>query len=414
MNVPATPQVKPQAKPHIMMIGLSREVHAKARGLGARLSALVPLPKLEGRKSLDIYERLVGLPADSPVDAWIDMARHIHRLQPVDAIGGFNEETQEHAAQVATALGLPFHKLEVIRATRNKAEMRDVLRKRGLDDTPSRLVAGTDEVADLGERHGYPLVLKPVDGRGSLGVAIVRAEREIAAALERYAAHATRHRMLAEGFLAGEEYSVEAFSEEGRHRVICVTQKFKDPVTCVETGHCLPAPIPEGLRARLADFVASALSAIGLKDGPSHTEVIVTAGGPRIVETHARLAGDSIVDLIRLASGVDLDELWVRQVMGERVLERVPAQLSRFAAVSFVTPSARGTLERVDGEAEARGLPGVEVVRCLQDAGARLEGAYDSYARGAFAVATGSTAEEAVERARAAAGRLRFVVSCPG
>jgi biotin carboxylase len=313
---------------------------------------------------------------------------------------------------MAEALSLPFHSAEVIRLTRHKAEMRRTLAAAGLDDTPARLVEGAGQVGRFGEEFGYPFVLKPVDGRGSLGIAIVRAEHDIKKAIENYGAHASMHRMLAEAFLEGEEYSIEAFSEKGAHRVVCVTQKFKDPVTCIETGHCIPAPIDEAVRERLARFVISALDAIGLKDGPSHTEVIDTTRGPKMVETHARLAGDSIVELIRLTSGVDLDELWVRQVCGESVLDQVPQRQTCFASVSFATPQARGKLERIDGLDEARALPGVRTVESLQDPGAELEGAYDSFSRGAFAIATGSTAHEATGRARAATAKLRFLIAC--
>ena len=46
---------------------------------------------------------------------WLGAACSIHRAEAVDAIGGFNEPTQDRAAVIAAALGLPFHPAAVIR-----------------------------------------------------------------------------------------------------------------------------------------------------------------------------------------------------------------------------------------------------------------------------------------------------------
>jgi biotin carboxylase len=399
---------------HMLLIGGSREMHPKVTALGLRASLLFNMATLKKRRNMAMYERIVGLPALASVEEWVEAARLIHRFDPFDCLGGFNEPTQDRAAVVAKALGLPYLSADTIAVTRQKDRMRQVLRAAGLDTTASRLVDGAADVAAFGEAHGYPFVLKPVDGRGSLGISIVRSSREIAAALARFAEWAPEHAMLAEQFLDGEEWSVEGFSEAGHHRIVCVTQKFKDPVTCVETGHCLPAPLTEDARAVIERFVVGVLTAVGIDNGPSHTEVIVTPHGPRIVETHARLGGDSIVEMIQLVSGVDLDHLWIRQAAGERVLDLVPARLARFASISFATPEARGVLERVDGVAEAAASPGVVRIEMLEEPGAEMHGAQRSDSRGGFAIATGETAAEATAQARAATSRLRFVVACPG
>lgn len=397
---------------HMLLVGLSRQVHKRAHDLGLRLSVIMPTPQVK-RAVPSLYTRLVGLPDAAGVEAWVEAARLIHQWEPVEAIGGFNELTQDHAAAIASALGLPFHTPEVIRFTRRKDEMRRVLRAAGLDTTPSQVVASRAEIEAFGATHGYPVVLKPVDGRGSLAVAILHSSEDVAPAVTRFQRHAGDASMLVEGYLRGEEYSVEGFSEGGRHRIIAITQKFKDPVTCVETGHCLPAPLCVADCEAIGAFVARALTAIGLERGPTHTEVFLTPAGPQIVETHARWGGDNIVDLLRLVTGIDADGLWIRQFAGESVFDEVPAFTKGFASVSFASPPAVGRLVEVRGATEASALPGVDAVEVLQSIGAPLGVPSDSSERGASAIAVGDTAEEATTRARDAAGALRFVVSCP-
>ena len=283
----------------------------------------------------------------------------------------------------------------------------------GLDSTASRRVASAAEIIAFGAVHGYPLVLKPVDGRGSLGVSIIRSEAEIPTALAWFDAWAAEHPMLVEEFLAGEEWSVEAFSEQGRHRVVCITQKFKDPTTSVETGHCLPAPLGGEARDRHRAVRERGAHGARARERPvPHRGDRHHRGAPRRRDPRAAPAGDSIVELIQLVSGVDLYELWIRQAAGERVFAALPSRLERYAAIAYVTPRAVGTLERVEGVAEAAGQPGVTRVEVLHEPGARIEGAYDSASRGACAVAVGESGAEAVTRARQAAEQLRFVVAC--
>jgi len=338
----------------------------------------------------------------------------LHRQDPIDALGGFNELTQHLAAEVAAALGLPYHSPAVIRRTRDKAEMRRTLQAAGVDSTAARLVHDGNEVAAFGEDYGFPIVLKPVDGRASSGVSIIRSHAEIPAAIAWFEQGAAGQQMLAEQFLAGEEWSVESFSEGGQHHIICVTQKFKDPQTSVETGHCLPAPVTKDVRSCLEAFVHAVLNAIGLENGPSHTEVILTADGPRLVETHARLGGDNIVDLIALTSGVDLDLLWIRQVAGEQVLHEVPGTINRWAAIAYATPRAVGTLERIEGLSDAREKAGIVRVNLLQEPGTYLRGASDSFGRGASAIALADDPAEAINQARAAVQSLTFIITCGG
>ncbi|MER8096114.1 hypothetical protein [Streptomyces goshikiensis] len=60
--------------------------------------------------------------------------------------------------------------------------------------------------------------------------------------------------------------------------------------------------------------------ALGIEFRPTQTEVILTSRGPRIIETHLRTGGDELWNMVTDATGVDLIESQLRQVLGEKVL----------------------------------------------------------------------------------------------
>lgn len=61
-----------------------------------------------------------------------------------------------------------------------------------------------------------------------------------------------------------------------------------------------------------------AVNAIGIQNGPSHTEIKVTKDGPKVVELGARLGGDNITThLVPLSTGVNLVECCIHVALGE-------------------------------------------------------------------------------------------------
>jgi biotin carboxylase len=156
----------------------------------------------------------------------------------------------------------------------------------------------------------------------------------------------------------------------------------------VEIGHLVPALISESEADVLIEHVRVALTALGIESGITHTEVILSPDGPVLVETHLRQAGDEIMHLVEDATGVDLTELLLLQVAGVDIGER-PELVSRHraphyqaaAAIRYLAPNLRGTLERIDGWDDVRAIDGVRSAEQLIPDGSPLDGLRSSYSR---------------------------------
>jgi biotin carboxylase len=410
---------------HVLIVGNGREIPGLVRAArpGIRTTMLVRLDVLHRVRDRAANARVIGLPHDRGPQEWIEMARSIHARDPFDHLGTYSEKDQDKAAAVGAALGLRTHSLDTIRWVHDKVAMRERLRAAGVDPTPAARVDSLDQARAFAVRHGYPVVVKPVAGAASSGVTVVREPRELDAAWAwaKAAEEPDTDDVLVEAYLDGLELSVEAFSEDGVHRIVALTGKVKNPRHCVELGHVVRGPFDETTTGAVHRFTVAVLDALGVRDGVTHTEVILTADGPRMVETHVRPAGDDIPEMIRDTYGIDLIDLLVQRSLGARVLDRLDreikasADIAEHAAIWYATPPVAGRITAVSGVDAARELPGVVSVELLKEPGDELAGELlDSRARAVAARAVAGTPEEALRRARVAAEAISFTTEPAG
>jgi biotin carboxylase len=181
---------------------------------------------------------------------------------------------------------------------------------------------------------------------------------------------------LMEEYVSGPEYSIEAFSFDGRHVVVAVSETLVDPVGFVELGHALPARIDPSLEREIVAAVTRFLDVMGLRDGPSHTEVRIGPRGPVVIESHDRIGGDRISDLVRDAYGIDLTAYAVGWPL--RLVEELSERPRPFGAACVRFLRGRpGRVVALPGLDELRARPDVvaaeltvgvgDVVRPLQD-----------------------------------------------
>jgi biotin carboxylase len=404
---------------HVLIVGPGRDFPARIRRAepGTRTTVICDVAYVGRVREPGESVRVIGIRNEAPEQEWIDLAAAVHKFDPFTRIGSFGERDQFHYAAIAEALGLTAHSPETVTLAHDKDAMRTWLREKGIDTTAAARINDLDDLRAFVQQHGLPCIVKPVSSSGSAGVSKITSESELERAFERaggsYLGLANTG-VLAEEFFDGPQFSVEAFSERGEHEVVGVTRKYSDPVGFVELGHVSPADLPADQRQAIEAYVKRILEAIGVRNGPTHTEVVLTEQGPRLIETHVRLGGDKIPDLTLDATGVDIDDCAARQTLGEQVLPGIRTLLAatdrptRASSIWFAAVDAAGTLEAVHGTDKAAAVPGVTEVSVLAKPGAKLGALADSESRPAYARALADTAAAALTAAREAVSHLEF------
>ncbi|MGV9251407.1 ATP-grasp domain-containing protein [Streptomyces sp. NPDC003697] len=397
---------------HVLVVGTGRNHPALLRGIrpGVSTTTICQVEYVRNVREPAGHLRIIAVRGDADDQEWIAMASAVHAIHPFTRIATFGERDQDRYAAIGEALGLEALSPDTVAVVHDKEAMRARLRESGVDSAAYRRVTDLEELRAFVRDHGLPCVVKPVHSMGSAGVTKVTDDSGLAAAFERAGGSymgLVNTGVLVEEFLEGPQFSVEAFSYDGDHQVVGITRKYSDPVSLVELGHVSPAPLSAGEQAEIHAYVGRLLDALGVRSGPTHTEVVLTGKGPRVIETHVRAGGDEIPALTLDATGVDIAECMVRHVLGENVLPGVRATLAeqrppRASAIWFAAVDAPGELEEITGVEEARALPGVTEVSVSADPGDTVSALASSDSRVAQVRAVAETAEEAVRAARAA------------
>jgi biotin carboxylase len=391
----------------------------------------VVLVHQEGQYEPDILahcERVVHAPlADG--DAIVEVLRPLHAERPFDRIITTSEPFGISTGHAVDAFGLPGVGEAVARALKDKSRTRELLEKHDVSPVRHRVVRGVDETVAFLTEIGGRVVVKPIAGAASRHIF------PVADPADARRAWARLHEVgitsaLAEEFLTGPVVSVESFSSGGRHVPIGFSE-YQVNERFVEWAVTTPSRLAQPYLPELRDLTVRLLDAVGLPEGPTHSEFVLTPDGPRVLESHARLGGHALPHLVRRTYGPDFARMMLTVPLGIEELPAEPPEPVGGASIRFFTPPP-GRVVSVDidpgldavvrrippGESTDVYLPyldelrdaevGVVVAKNPGDVVPPLLALSDCSC--GYVIASGRDAAEAEERCATVAAQVRFVV----
>ena len=317
------------------------------------------------------------------------------------------------AARIAERLALP-HPIDPATAVlaTSKLKQRERFAAAGVPHPRHAVCATLEEAAAAAAGFGYPCVVKAPDRQGQKGLVLVRDELVLAAAFELALGESRSSVVLVEELVPGREVTVNAFSIAGTFFPLTVTDRVvaEPPAFGVALAHVWPSSLLPDETAAAVDAARAAAEAVGVKDGPTYTQVVVGVRGTFVVELAARLGGGHDAELCEAALGVDLNGLALAAALGEAVHPPRRIGAAGGACVRFLVAEP-GALREVDGVDEAEAVDGVRWVRVYREPGAILGPLRRGSDRVGAVLAVGGSRDEAVERAERAADCVRFVTA---
>lgn len=210
---------------------------------------------------------------------------------------------------VAQQLGLNGNSEHCAFLSTNKNAMRAAFRAGGGRVPPSRMARSEQDALEAAEEIGWPLIVKPADRSGSMGVVRVEDTASLLDAVRWALEISFCGEAVVERFIAdAREISIEGISHQGEYHVLAVTDKFTTGAPhYVELAHHQPSNLPSALLERALEQARLGVAALGIREGATHAELMVAQEGEvYVTEIGARMGGDFIgSDLVQLSTGYD-------------------------------------------------------------------------------------------------------------
>lgn len=384
-----------------------------AKSMGLHVVASDANPKAPGFALAD--DILVASTYD--VEATVAAATRYHsEVRPIDGVMCIASDVPLTVASVAATLGLPGIPVESARLATDKLAMKQRFAADGVPIPWFSAVESADHLKALVAAEGLPLVIKPVDSRGSRGVLRLQPETDLSWAYRTAKGHSPTGRVMLERFLPGPQVSTESLMIEG----VAYTPGFADrnyeyleryAPHIIENGGQLPSHLDDATQQAVRDLVQQAARSMGIRNGVVKGDVVVTGGKAHVIELAARLSGGYFcTHEIPLNTGVDLVRAVIRQALGMHV---DPADLqpifNRPVAQRYFFPQP-GVVTAINGAEAFAEHPDVAYLELRVKPGDRI-GPVDSHpARAGVVITTGKTRESAIALAAKVATEISINV----
>ncbi len=280
-----------------------------------------------------------------------------HRRKPFTALLCLLDTRLVAAARLAAKLGLPYLNPESAQLLRDKYSVRKRLQEKGLPQPEFALATTNAEVKAAVEKLGLPVLIKPSDGYGSQNIVVLRYPEDLDPLLspvdELLPSRAdyglgvkANDRLLVERFLEGTFLGCDTLTENGNHRLLGIHEKlFYDQPSFAIRGGCF-MPNHPGFR-EIEKYLFALLDAAGFDWGATHTELMLTREGPRLIEINPRLVGAKIPRLIGDALGRSVHADLIALHAGQG-LPPEPGPIERIAVTRWLAAPQSGILERIE------------------------------------------------------------------
>ncbi|WP_309120848.1 ATP-grasp domain-containing protein [Paenibacillus sp.] len=390
----------------IMIIGagiLQVPAIIKAKELGLHVIALDMNPEAPGFKISDESIQL----STNDIQNAVKVAEEI---KPDAVITIASDMPIRTVAAIGERCGLVTISPETALKATDKGEMRKTLMSHNIPIPRFYVISSLEEYKLVTNNFSGDYIVKPADNSGSRGIYLVNKMDKSDDAFRHAKAHSRSGSILVEEYMMGPEVSVETLTVDDETHVISITDKLTTGAPhFTEMGHSIPSQLPDKVINEIKNLAISAIKAIGINVGPSHTEIIITEDGPKIVELGARLGGDNITThLVPLATGIDMVECTIRLALGEKI--EIFQKYQMGAAIRYFN-APEGILKSIEYLTVTEDIEGVEEIRITKGIGESVTKIRSSTDRVGYIISRATSPREAVALCEEVASSIKFIVT---
>ena len=244
-------------------------------------------------------------------------------------------------AYISERLDLPGAKLQTAQWVTNKGRSRIKLMEDNYIFQPKfKICEGYEDTLEAGELIGFPLVVKPTDNRGSIGVSKVEDAYHLKDAYLLAVAQAHSRTVLIEEFVEGIEVALDGYClKEKEHQILSIASKKHSENGLFDDEIITPAEISGDMRDELEKVTSKVLKQLGIDFGATHIEYMVTPQKKcYLMEAHNRGGGIFISNKVNpIVSGIDTNKCLIFDCLGQPYENINLNQTKTHTLIKFIT-----------------------------------------------------------------------------
>ena len=333
--------------------------------------------------------------------------------RPLNGVMCMATDVPHTVAGVAEALGLPTIGVQAANLAINKLDMKKKFAKDGVSIPWFKEITSSAELSAIVVERDTPLVIKPIDSRGSRGVLRLTAEVDLDWAFTIAQDQSPTNRVMLEAFLPGPQVSTESVVVDG----VAYTPGFSDrnyelletyAPYMIENGGDLPSFLDDRAQQDICAVVQDAARSLGIQNGIVKGDMVFSNGKAHVIELAARLSGGFFcTHEIPLNCGVSTVEAAIKLAIGAPIdCAALKPKFQRQVVQRYLF-SKPGRVISVSGIKEAAALEGVEFVDCWVKPFDEIIRPVHSGCTSAVVIAVGDTKNQALERTQQALALIK-------
>ena len=286
---------------------------AKRQGWQVLLLTVTALENADWpRESID---ELYHMPDLSKVDDVIRGVSYLARSHLIDRIVAIDDYDVLTAAALREHMRIPGMGETTVRYFRDKLAMRSKAQEHGIPVPDFVPILNYDKIRAYMERVPPPWMLKPRAEASTIGITRINSPEELWPRLDTLGDRQSFY--LLERYIPGEVYHVDSLVYN-REVIFAEAHQYGHPPLDVfhSGGMFTTRTLPRGSEdeQKLKELSRQVITSFGMVQGVTHMEFIKGRDDGRIyfLETAARVGGANIVEVIEMATGINLWREWAK------------------------------------------------------------------------------------------------------
>ncbi|MCM1141413.1 MAG: ATP-grasp domain-containing protein [Muribaculum sp.] len=221
-------------------------------------------------------------------------------------------------ATISEELGMPCYltKDEALSMT-NKLHMKRIMVENGIPTSKFKTVSDINE--DISELK-YPLMVKPADCNGSLGVRKANNHDQFVEFFSQAQKYSFSHSAIVEEFKEGKEVGIDCYTLNGKTQILMMGEvrkkKIGDSVLLIYQTY-IPANISEKAKENLQKVADDIARVFRLNNTPILIQTLVNGDDVSVIEFAPRIGGASKHRTVTLKTGFDILKANIDAMFGE-------------------------------------------------------------------------------------------------